>query len=248
MKSNNINLKDFNLRVRPTDDFFEFANGGWIKSNPIPHDQAKWGTFTILRELSNSRLKKIFGELRRKSWTKNSNQAKLRDYYLSGLNLKRRNEGGLKEIESLICQIDGVKNYSEMFHLVGRFHEIGVEPFWLSVVDWDDKNSKRYIFRLYQGGLTLPEREYYLKKDKHFKKIRQAYLQYISSIFSLAGLNAQEAKKNSRIIMKIETRLASFSFTGVERRDLNKMYNKLSLKELLRKYPKIDWHQYFIGA
>jgi putative endopeptidase len=243
MKSNNINLKDFNLKVKPTDDFFEFVSGGWVKKNPIPGDQSSWDTFRYLRDLNQNRLKQIFSELKKNA--KSADQKKIRDYYISGLDIKSRDSRGIKELEPLLCEIDEIKNYQDFFEKLGRFHRLGFRGLWGSFIDQDDKDSTKYIFRIVQGGLGLPNRDYYLKTDKQSKKIRNEYVKYIINIFSLAGFDKSEAARFSAIIMRLETHIARISYDKVKLRDPHLNYNKFRYGDLARKYPNILWKEYF---
>lgn len=247
-QKNIINIRDFNHKVRPTDDFFEYANGGWLRQNSIPKDQAKWGTFNILNNINQDRLKSIFNSLKRqKNLKSSSDHQKLRDYFISGTDLKKRDKSGLKELEPLLCRADEIKNSKSLFALVGELNKLGSAPFWIPHVGQDERFVEKYIFRFYQGGLGLPDKDYYLKNDIHSKKIRQEYLKYVAKVFSLAGFNRTEAETLGASVLKTETKLARVSMSKVDQRNPILNYNKFTYQELVKKYPNIAWLEYFEG-
>lgn len=247
-KRNNFwgfDVANLDRKVRPQDDFFQFANGGWLKKNSIPHDESRWGSFDELRVSSIEALHGILKEVAKKKAKKGSELQKLRDLYLSGMDTKKLNKDGTKPLEPFFEIIDGAKDNNEITGIAGYLRSSGVSALWTFGADQDLKDRK--IMRLYieQGGLGLPDRDYYLKTDKKSIEIRRRYTQYISKIMSLALGKKFETKNEALAIIKIETRLARASMTRVERRDWDKQYNKMRLQGLLRLAPNIRWKEYF---
>ena len=244
---NQINLRNFNRKVKPGDDFFEFVNGGWIKHNPIPAAEMKWGSFYELWERNLKNLHLLIKQVAKKNQRPGSDAQKISDFFRAAMDIKKINATGLKPLESELARINAIKSVGDLIKVIAHLHTLGVSSVWYPNVEQDDKNSSRMIFRLYQHGLGLPDRDHYLKTDPRSKEVRKEYIWYISNIFKLAGYKPAEAKSAANQIIEFETRLARASMTRVEQRDVHKMYNKFTLAKLKKISPNIEWGAYFQG-
>ena len=235
--------------VEPGDDFFRYAVGNWLKKNPIPATEARWGSFYVLRENARQDLRDILKETAaKKKWDKN--ERLVRALWLSILNERERTKRDTKPLERLMREIDAITDTKTLMRFIGKNEVVGMGGMFAPYVGRDDKNSGKNILHLVQSGLSLPDRDYYLKDDKDSKKVRSAYQTFIPRLLTLAGYDAKRAQKAVEPIMRIETELAKASMTRVERRDPHAQYNKRTPKTLANEARSIDWVRYFkdIGA
>lgn len=243
--------KDLDTGVRPQDDFYRYAAGGWLKNNPIPKTESRWGSFMELRYNTDKQLHAILTELEsKKKVAKGSPEQLIRDFYRSGMDMKRRNALGMKPLLPFLKKIDAMKSTKDLLALVSELHRIGVGVFWGTAVDQDSKNSTKYALHVYQDGLGMPDRDYYLKNDAESKRVRDAYLPFLEKMFRLIGDTPSIAKANATTVLQLETKLAEGSMTKEDARDAEKIYNKFTLTKLAKLAPSIDWIRYFknIGA
>ncbi len=244
-----FDLKSIDKRVRPQDDFYHYANGGWLKKNKIPADESRWGSFVVLRVQAEKNLKKIVGELlKHRSPKKGSPEQLVGDFYRSGMDMQTRNNLGVKPLEMLRAKVRRISNTKDLLAVVAHFHRLGISVPWGAVVDQDSKNSKKYVLHLYQSGLGLPDRDYYLKNDVEFVRVRKAYVDHLIRIFRLLGYSAAAAIAKTETVMKIETLLAKASMDKVDVRDAEKTYHKKSIARLKKYVSTVDWKAYFASA
>lgn len=238
--------KNFDTSVRPQDDFFQYAGGGWIKNNPIPKSESKWGTFYVLRDEGLKKTHAIFRELAQKKNLKpNSDQQRIRDFYLSGMDMKTRNRCGVDPVTSLLEAIEELDSTDALYTFLFTAHRDGNRFVWSSFVGQDDKNSETYRFHLTQGGLSLPDREYYLATDKKSALIRKKFIAYGITLFTRAGVSRREAQTHMERVMALETKLARISMTRTDSRDIDKTYHRMSRAALTKHAPNIPWTTYF---
>jgi putative endopeptidase len=240
-----IDPERFDKSVRPADDFFQYINGGWIAKNPIPADESRWGSFNILRRMVDEQLKNIFDDIAAKdAVTPGSAEQKVRDFYRCAMDLEKRNKDGVTPLASLFQAVDALKTTADIGHLTGVLQRAGIGPFWNVFIEQDEKNSEVMALHWWQGGLSLPDRDYYLKDDEKSKKIREAYLVYMHDMLTRTAL-ATDVAGTVAAIMELETRLAKASLTRVELRDVEKMYHKITPGEFATLAPEISLSGYF---
>lgn len=237
--------KNFDTAVRPQDDFFQYAGGGWIKNNPIPKSESKWGTFYVLHDEGLKKTHAIFRELAQKKNLKpHSDQQRIRDFYLSGMDMKTRNRRGADPVTPLREAIEQLDSKDALYNFLFAAHRDGNRFVWSSFVGQDDKDSETYRFHLTQGGLSLPDREYYLAKDKKSAFIRTQFIAYGVTLFTRAGVSRREAKAHMTRVMALETKLARISMTRTDSRDIDKIYHRMSRAALTKLAPNIPWTTY----
>ena len=241
-----LDQANMDLSVKPGDNFYEYANGNWIKDNPIPPEYSRWGSFEILREQNWKDLETIFVEAAsKKNAEPGSKWQKIGDFYATGMDTAKINEVGTKPLADLFGKIDDIKTTKDVQDVIADFHRQGITPSFFLFSEQDQKNSKMVITWLYQGGLGLPDRDYYVKDDQRSKEIREAYLKHVTNMFKLMGDPEETAGQNAQTVMTMETELAKASRTRLEMRNPKLNYNKMTLAELEHTAPYFDWASYF---
>ncbi len=241
-----INPANMDPNVKPGDNFYVYVNGGWMKTHPIPPEYSSYGAFTELYENNQKELKNLIDEISKKTDAKpGSVDQKIRDFFNSGMDTAQIDELGIKAIEPELKAINSIKSKKGVQMEIAELHTQGVHPLFYFYAGADEKNSSMEIANLYQGGLGLPDVDYYLKNDPTSKKIRKAYVAYITKMFELAGDKKAKAEKEAQEVMNLETRLAKISFTRLQRRTPEKNYNKMPVSELQKLSPSINWKGYF---
>ena len=244
-KQRGFDTRDMDTKVRPQDDFFHYASGGWIKRNPIPKEEARWGSFTMLRHMTDTQLQKLLNKVVAKKNAKvGSAEQMIRDFYRSGMDVSRRRSLGLKPLEPLLKKITAIKNPKDFIRVAAQLERVGSGGIWGAGIDQDMKNSERYMVYLGQGGLGMPDRDYYIKDDAESKRVREAYQKYLVRLLQLTG-RGKKALQDADVVFEIETALAKVSMTKEDVREVDKIYNKKSLAQLKKLAPLIDWEDYF---
>ena len=228
--------------VSPAVDFYSFANGQWVKDNPVPADKARWGGFTQLAERNSFLIHALLEEAAASDNPIGTPRREAGDFYASAMNTNLLEELRFKPIAGELKRIEGIQSTDDLFRLLAQFHEEGVGGMFSAGVGPDAKKSTIYALGLDQGGLSLPDRDYYLKDS--FASQRQAYREHVAKMFALLGEKPEEAAAHAGLVIDIETELAKASRTRVELRDPNKNYNKFTKAELLEKTPDITWQIY----
>ncbi len=239
---------NLDTKVHPGDDFFRYATGGWNKKHPIPSTEARWGSFFVLRELSRHNLGEITKRVAKISPKKASaDELLVRNFWLAAMDTKRRDKLGIEPLKKTFAEIDAIKDTKALVQFVAKAHREGLGALWSPYIARDDKNSDINSLHLSQGGISLPDRDYYLKDDEDSKKVRAQYRAYIPRLLRLAGYSAPAAREAVETILKIETALAEASMTRVERRDPHAQYNKRTIAALAKEVPQVDWKVYLAG-
>ncbi len=241
-----IKIANMDTTVKPGDDFFRYANGNWLKNNPIPAEYSIFGSFEALKEDNNKQLRGIMEDaVADKNAKAGSLTQKIADFYATGMDSAAIEKTGIKAIQDDLNKIDGIKTTADLIKMIGYLHAEGVGSMFNFGSGQDDKNSEKVIAQLYQGGLGLPDRDYYTSDDKRSQEIRKEYVKHVGKIFELAGDNADKSAKDAATVMTIETQLAKASSTRLALRDPIKNYNKTDLAGLKKMAPQFDWEQYF---
>jgi len=232
--------------VDPGVDFYRFAAGAWLKNNPVPADKSRWSGFEQLRERNWHLLHDILETSTNPKAPRDAVRRQVGDFYASAMDTNRLEQLRFQPIERDLKRIAGLKSAKALFALLADFHERGIGGAFGAGVSPDAKNSSIYAFSLQQGGLSLPDRDYYLKDD--FAKQRDAYHAHIKRMLTLLGEAPIDATTHAATVIGIETALAQAGRSRVELRDPIKNYNKLSTAELLAQNPALPWRTYLDEA
>ena len=241
-----IDPVNLDTAVKPCEDFYAFANGGWLKSHSIPADKARYGGFEELIDRNRAILKQILDETSAKtSWPQGSIQQKVGDFYASGVNEAAIEQRGLAPLKPVLATIEGLKDAKQLPVLLAKLHTQGLPGGFGFSVRQDAKASTQYLDYLSQGGIGLPDRDYYLKDDARSRDIRANYEAHISKMLELAGDAPELARVRAKVVLDLETRMAQAQWTRVELRNPQKTYNKRTLDQVLAEAPGFDWKGYF---
>ncbi len=234
-------------------NFFEFANGGWLQSAEIPAAYSRWGSFEALADKNQLVLKQIVEEASkqqpilvadRKSAAA-SNMQKIGAFYRACMDSAAAERAGIDPIKPLLSQIDAIKTTDDVKHAIATLErDAGLAPFGAGVGP-DAKNSKALIVTAGQGGLGLPDRDVYLVDNPRFKQFRDAYVQHLVNLFTLAGTPAADAQADAQKVLALETKLAKSQMSRVQMRDPNAVYHKMTLADFQKSTPNIDWAAFF---
>jgi len=250
-KNENIMVKaidpaNMDLTVKPGNDFYRYVNGNWIKNNPIPPEYSQYGAFTILDEENKKELKALVDKVSSdKNAQPGSISQKIRDFYNSGMDTALIEELGIEAIGKEMDDINRLQTKTDIQRHIAEMQKLGIYPLFYFFADADQKNSSMEIANFYQGGISLPDIEYYLADDSQTKALRNAYVAYVTRMFELAGDEDKIAASKANTVIDIETQLAKTSKTRLERRQAEKNYYKTNLKGLMGISPSIDWEGYF---
>ena len=227
-----INMNDLDKSVRPADDFYEYACGGWMKANPLPAAYSRYGSFDRLGEDNNKRINGILKELQENSYPAGTVEQKLSDLYKLAMDSARREKDGLAPVMPLIQRMEAAKTKEQLFAIQLEMMPYGDAELFVAYIGADEKNATQNILNFMQGGLTLGQKDYYVENDEATVKIREAYKKHIVRMFQLYGFKKGVAEKKMKNILKVETALAKASKSRTEMRDPIANYNKMALKEL----------------
>ncbi|MBT8078561.1 MAG: peptidase M13 [Gammaproteobacteria bacterium] len=239
-------LDNMNTSVRPGDDFNAFVNGAWIEATDIPADKPSYGNFTILREQSQEHVRAIIEESAKGDFAQGSDEQKVGDLYASYMDMETRNSLGMSPLASEFERIDAISDYEELALYFAEANRIGIGmPFSLQqYVDFS--NPDTYMMYTWQGGIGLPDREFYFLDDDKSESIRSAYVEHVAAMLTLAGLDNTAAA--AQMIMALETRMAAEHMKKEETRDRVALYNKIPLDELPALMPSFAWNEYLAEA
>ena len=234
-----IKAENLDKSVRPADDFFTFATGGWQKRNPLPAAFSRFGSFDQLQENNNKRINTILSDLLKKQGKEGTVEKKLGDFYRLAMDSVRRNKEGVSPVRPLLDEMEEAKTLSDLRAIQLKYVVFGYGVSFDYGFDADEKNAKMNILNISQGGLTLGQKEYYLDNDKATSDIRNAYRKFIVNMFRLYGFSDGQALARRDAVMRYETMLALLSKSRTELRDVEANYNKMTLDEFKAKYPEI---------
>ncbi|MEO7530989.1 MAG: M13 family metallopeptidase [Sediminibacterium sp.] len=236
-----IDKSNMDLSVKPGNNFYKYANGGWTKNNPVPGSKTRWGSFDELRELSSKRLQTLLEEAAKKKVRDRKTQV-IGDFYASGMDSAAIDAKGYQPIKADLDRLNLVNNAADVLREINnlRINGAGGALFGMNVGP-DRKNVMKYIPSVSQGGTTLPDKDYYLNNESRSVTIRTAYKKHLQKMFSLVGEDAATAAQSADAVIKIETELANAQMSRIQMRDPNATYNKFALNDLTGITPKIDW-------
>ncbi len=230
--------------VNPADDFFDFANGKWIKTNPIPADESGWGLFQVIPNENLQRLKDINEGVAKESHPKGSAEQKIGDFWKAANDTAKIEQLGVAPLKPYLAKIDSIHDAASLQATMAQLDAIGVGGAIAFYVSQDAKNSTLQVLQMWQTGLGLPEREFYFKNDKTSVDIRNAYVKNITTFLTLLGVDSSKAFASAKNILTLETSLAKASKKLEDQRDPYENYHKYSTAELNKVSPEIDWKQY----
>lgn len=246
--SSGIDKANMDLNVKPGADFYEYAAGGWLKTHPLDAEHPTNGAFVDLEEQNQKRIKGLIEEYSSKSQPKGSLGQKIGDLYNLMMDSVRLNREGAAPLKPVLAKVEAIKNKKEYQLVMAQldYQGVGAMMFGISV-GADQRNASQNIVGISQGGIGLGERDYYLNDDEQTVKVRNAYKEYIKTLFQLVGDDEQTAQKKTDVLLAIETRIAKASYDKVKLRDVNANYHKMGYAQLISDYPGIDWGNIFLA-
>ena len=238
-----IDVANMDLSVKPGDDFYIYANGTWLKNNPIPAKEVRWGSFNVLRDFNINAVKSILVEAKNDKTAKpGSIEKRVGDFYAAGMDSLTIEKLGYSPIKADLANIAAIKDISGVIDAIAKMRLNGTgSPVFHFYIDQDSKNPEVMMAQLSQGGTTLPDRDYYLKDDERSKKIRVAYHDFIVKLFTLTGTPTKIAEQNAKEIFAMEKTFAQAQYSRVEMRDPYKTYHKFGIAELSKTTPGLNW-------
>jgi putative endopeptidase len=236
-----IDRSTFDMSVKPGEDFFQYVNGEWNKRNPIPPEYSRWGAFPKLRDDNLVALHEILDDLVKQKEALSDERTKLRDFYRTAMDEPAIQKLGASPLKPSLERIGKINSKDELIAEVARLRMNGVDSLFSFYVEQDEKQSDRYAARIDQGGMGLPDRDYYLGTSKDSRRVRDLYRAHVAKMLELLGDSPKTAAAGAETVLRIETRLAEKSRTPVQLRDREANYNKESLADLTALTPGLDW-------
>jgi putative endopeptidase len=241
-----LHLNWLDTKILPSQNFYAYADGNWQKNNPIPADYSSWGSFNMIQEKVQDIIHQMLINASKNSQAlAGSIEQKVGDFYYSGMDEKSINQLGIKPLQPELDRINALKNLSDLQHEIAHLHQIGVGVFFNFGSMQDFKNSNDMIAAAMQGGLGLPDRDYYLKEDAKFKQIRETYIQHIAKMLELLGDIPEKSLEKAQTVMKLETQIAKASLSQIEQRDPHAIYHIMDKEQLNQITPIFSWSSYF---
>ena len=233
------------MSVRPGDDFYQYAGGGWLKANPMKPEYSSYGVFNDLAETNRKQIRELFENLSKEKHAFGSVGQKVADLYNMAMDSVRLNKEGAAPLQKDLDKVKAFSKKADFTAFIADQHLYKGNPFFGIGVDTDLKNSDLNVMWLSAGTSGLPDRDYYLNTDADSKKKQEAYRAYLSKIFQLSGYKKKEAEKAAKVIYNIEYQFAEAEMSRAEARDYNKLYNIYTIDMLQKDYPAIQWAKYF---
>ena len=244
-KSKTLDLADMDTSVSPAADFDNYANGGWKKRFPIPDEKSRFGSFDLLADTGEVQVKTLIAEIATKKQEAGTIGQKIADFYNTGMDTAKIEANGMAPVQPLFDQITAIQTKDDVMKVVADFHSKGIDPLFSVFSDADQKNSTMVVAYLYQGGLGMPDRDYYMKDDQRSKDIQAAYQVHLQKMFVLTGVDEASAKASAVKVYDLEKRLAAASMTLLEQRDPQNVYHKMNAESLQKIAPEYNWVAYF---
>jgi len=244
-KQETLNLDNMDLSINPAEDFYKYANGNWLANTKIPDDKSRYSVFDILNDRTNQQLRDLFDNLNSSKQEAGSNAEKITMFYNSGMDTAAINKAGIEPIKFLLDTISNIRNTTDFQDAIALFHIYGINSPFNAFCDIDSKNSTMNALMIVQGGLGLPNRDYYLQNDSYFSDIRSAYKKHIYNTFNLLGQDSVTAAKSADCVYEIEYKIAEISMDKEQMRDPFLTYNKMDIGQLSTLTSSIDWNRLF---
>ena len=246
--SSGIDLSSLDRACKPCTDFFQFANGGWIKKNPIPAAYSTWGAFDVLYNHNDDVLHSILNQAVEAKAAPGTNEQKIGDYYASCMDTAAIEKAGTQPLNEMLQSIGTIRDVKGLAPVLASLQLRGVSAFFGLRANPDFKNSSLEIAWLRQGGLGMPDRDYYLKTDAKSQAIQKAYVDHVTAMFTLLGEPATQASADAQTVMSIETALAKNQMSRIEQRNPEATYHKMDIQGVEALAPSIDWSAYFSAS
>lgn len=243
-KRNDALVSHIDASVKPGDDFFDYANGKWFAENLIKPSEQSAGIWQIIQDTVNAQVLKICQSAAQTTAEKGSNKQKIGDFYFSGMDSAKLNADGISAIKPYLGQIDAMKDVAGLARVVALIHQVSGSPVFGFGVTQDSKISSKNAVIIWQGGLSLPDRNYYVDEDEKSVQIREQFVAHLTRMFGRLGYPEDQAKVEAEAVMKLETELALASRKTEDTRDPLKNYNKLTFKKLQSLTPDFDWQAF----
>lgn len=244
--SSGIDKANMDLTANPGVDFYQYATGGWTAAHPLTPEYARYAQFDALAENNRKQLRELIEEMAAKQHKQGSLEQKIGSLYRLAMDSVRRNKEDYAPIKALLEEVQALDSRKAVQYEMAKLQSMGIPNFFSFGCDADLKNAKWNLMQVYQGGISMGERDYYLENDEPTKKIREAYRQYVKNLFTMTGMNAEEATQAMEAVLKIETRIATASYSATKQRDVEGNYHKMSYQKLLTDFPGIDWSTLFL--
>ncbi len=244
-KVQTLDLTDMDTTASPATDFDAYANGGWKKKNPLPDEKSRYGTFDKLDDQAKKQVKSLFSEIAAGNYAEGGIERKISDFYSSGMDSANIEKLGTGPIQKYLAQADSISTIAGLQKVVAQWHQMGIKPLFFLFADADQKNSSMEVAYLHQGGLKMPNRDYYLNKDEHSVEIQKKYRAFIANMFQLIGSPEEESEKQAETVYAMEEKMAGFSMSLLDQRDPYKVYHKMTVSGLSQIAPGYDWAAYF---
>lgn len=241
-----FDLADLDSTISPCDDFFQYTSGNWIKNNPIPETESRWGSFNELIESNNADVRALLNEIVKQSgFEKGSYQQLVADFYASGMDSNASETKGMKGLEPILNQVSAIGSLDDYLKINAEFKMWGIAHPWSSYVGVDEKNSSRHLLQLSQSGMGLPDRDYYLKTDSASVDIQDKYKIHLAKMLELSGYESGKATEAANGIYAFESKLAQAAMSRVDRRSPEKTYNKMAFSTVVDLAPNLKLGDYF---
>ncbi len=240
-----IDPSNMDLSVKPGDNFYEYASGTWIKNNPVPAKETRWGSFNVLRDFNINAVKEILAKAAADKGAKpGSVEKRVGDFYAAGMDSLTIEKLGYNPIKPDLARVTKINSLQGVLDEAAYMRTQGIgSPFFGFFVGQDRKNVNKNVPQLSQGGTSLPDRDYYLKSDSRSTKIQEAYKKYVSTLFTLTGSNSAEASRSADLIFNLEKEFAAAQKSRVEMRDPHATYNKFTVSDFSKTTPTLNWSQ-----
>ncbi len=243
-----VDLTGMDTAVKPGDDFYAYVNGAWAKRTEIPADKSSWGGFGILRDLSDTRTRAIIDDVSKQTNAAGSSAQKVGDFYASFMDEAAIEARGAAPLKPELAKIDAIKSRSDLARAFGEAIRLGIGSPVAIGVEQDLKDNTKYSAYVSQGGLGMPDRDYYLVDNDRFKDMRVKYKAHIANLFRLTGVPEAEAMAKAEAVYALEAKIAQTHWTSAESRQIDKMYNPMAVKDLAKAYPGLAWPRYISEA